>query len=103
MKKIFLGFVMLMASFNSFSQIEGNWKIAPQAGALGVGPTQGNISWWSNSVADLTTRVCFFDDKYVFNEDGSFTLDIQKDSPGKERESNWLPAPDGPFYCVMRL
>jgi len=72
MKKIFLGFVMLMASFNSFSQIEGTWKIAPQAGALGVGPTQGNISWWSNSVADLTTRVCFFDDKFVFNGDGTF-------------------------------
>jgi hypothetical protein len=37
------------------------------------------------------------------NEDGSLTLYIQKDSPGKDKESNWLPAPDGPIYMVMRL
>jgi hypothetical protein len=37
------------------------------------------------------------------NPDGSLTLTIQKDSPGKARESNWLPAPDGPIYLVMRL
>jgi hypothetical protein len=37
------------------------------------------------------------------NPDGSLTLYIQKDSPGKDRESNWLPAPDGPIYLVMRL
>ncbi len=40
---------------------------------------------------------------YVFNDDGSLSLYIQKDSPGKELESNWLPAPDGPFYCILRL
>jgi hypothetical protein len=37
------------------------------------------------------------------NSDGSLTIYIQKDSPGKEKESNWLPAPDGPPYIVMRL
>ena len=37
------------------------------------------------------------------NEDGSLTIFIQKDSPGPARESNWLPAPDGPIYLVMRL
>jgi hypothetical protein len=31
------------------------------------------------------------------------TIYIQKDSPGKEKESNWLPAPDAPIYVVMRL
>jgi hypothetical protein len=33
----------------------------------------------------------------------SLTLYVQKDSPGKDREANWLPAPDGPFYCIMRI
>jgi hypothetical protein len=37
------------------------------------------------------------------NSDGSLTIYIQRDSPGKDRESNWLPAPDGPIYVVMRL
>ena len=37
------------------------------------------------------------------NKDGSLTIYIQKDSPGKALESNWLPAPDGPIYLVMRL
>jgi hypothetical protein len=37
------------------------------------------------------------------NPDGSVTLYIQNKSPGKDKESNWLPAPDGPDYIVMRL
>ncbi len=37
------------------------------------------------------------------NSDGSLTLYIQKDSPGKAKEANWLPAPDGTVYLVMRL
>jgi hypothetical protein len=37
------------------------------------------------------------------NPDGSLTLYIQKDSPGKARESNWLPAPNDAAYLVMRL
>ena len=35
--------------------------------------------------------------------DGSLTLYIQKDSPGADKESNWLPAPDDTIYLVMRL
>jgi len=42
-------------------------------------------------------------DDFVMNEDGSLTLYIQKESPGAALEANWLPAPDGPFYAVMRL
>lgn len=35
--------------------------------------------------------------------DGGLTLLIQNESPGKDRESNWLPAPKGPFSIIMRL
>ncbi|HMI11889.1 MAG TPA: DUF1214 domain-containing protein, partial [Bradyrhizobium sp.] len=35
--------------------------------------------------------------------DGSLTLYIQKDSPGADKESNWLPAPNDEIYLVMRL
>jgi hypothetical protein len=37
------------------------------------------------------------------NADGSLTLYVQNKSPGADKEANWLPAPDGPIYLVMRL
>jgi hypothetical protein len=38
------------------------------------------------------------------NADGSITLYLQKDSPGADKEANWLPAPAaGPIFVVMRL
>ena len=37
------------------------------------------------------------------NADDSLTLYIQKNSPGQAKESNWLPAPNGPAYLIMRL
>ncbi len=40
---------------------------------------------------------------FQFGEDGSLTLYFQKDSPGADLESNWLPAPDGPFYLILRI
>jgi hypothetical protein len=35
--------------------------------------------------------------------DGGITLYIQSESPGADREANWLPAPNGPFYTVLRI
>jgi len=37
------------------------------------------------------------------NTDGSVDLYIQKDSPGPDKESNWLPAPAGKFQLMLRL
>ncbi len=37
------------------------------------------------------------------NPDGSLTIYIQNKSPGKAKESNWLPAPNGPIYMLLRL
>jgi hypothetical protein len=39
----------------------------------------------------------------VKNADGGVTIYVSKDSPGKDKEANWLPAPNGPIYLVMRL
>jgi hypothetical protein len=39
---------------------------------------------------------------FVYGADGSLTLYVQKDSPGTANEPNWLPAPDGPFYAILR-
>ena len=39
----------------------------------------------------------------VPDADGGYTLYVQNQSPGKELEPNWLPAPAGPFALVLRL
>ena len=37
------------------------------------------------------------------NPDGSITLYFQMDSPGKDKEANWLPAPEGEFIPMLRM
>ncbi len=41
-------------------------------------------------------------DKLQFNKDGSLDIYIQHASPGRDKESNWLPAPKGDFDLVLR-
>jgi hypothetical protein len=72
-------------------------------------------SFWSVTMYDGKTQLLIKNpiNRYLINApmrpemkknaDGSLTLYIQKDSPGADKESNWLPAPDGPIYLVMRL
>ncbi|MEQ8790822.1 MAG: DUF1254 domain-containing protein [Pirellulaceae bacterium] len=72
-------------------------------------------AFWSVTMYDGKTQLLIENpiDRYLINspmlpelkknDDGSLTLYIQKESPGEEKESNWLPAPDGPIYMVMRL
>jgi hypothetical protein len=72
-------------------------------------------SFWSVTMYDGKTQLLIENpiNRYLINSpmlpgmkknpDGSLTLYIQKDSPGKAKEANWLPAPNGPIYVVMRL
>ena len=72
-------------------------------------------AFWSVTMYDGRTQLLIKNpiDRYLINSpmlprmrknaDGSLTIYIQKDSPGADKESNWLPAPDGPIYLVMRL
>lgn len=43
------------------------------------------------------------EDHLKYNEDGSLTLYFQAESPGKEKESNWLPAPKKDFLLMLRM
>lgn len=40
---------------------------------------------------------------FKYNPDSSLDLYIQKDSPGEDKESNWLPAPPGKFKLMLRI
>jgi len=72
-------------------------------------------SFWSLTMYDGETQLLIKNpiNRYLINSpmlpsmkknaDGSLTLYIQKDSPGTEKESNWLPAPDGPIYLALRM
>jgi hypothetical protein len=42
-------------------------------------------------------------DQFTFDADGGLTLYLQNESPGKDKEPNWLPAPKGWFMPVIRL
>ena len=41
--------------------------------------------------------------KFIYNKDGSVDLYLQNESPGKDKEANWLPAPKGKFILMLRL
>ncbi len=72
-------------------------------------------AFWSVTMYDGKTQLLIKNpiDRYLINApmlpsmkqnaDGSLTLYIQNKSPGPDRELNWLPAPAGPIYLVMRL
>lgn len=71
-------------------------------------------AFWSITMYDLPQQLLVKNpiNRYLINSpmlpnmrtdpDGGITLYIQADSPGKDKESNWLPAPKGPFVTFMR-
>jgi len=42
-------------------------------------------------------------DRLKYSDDGSLTIYVQHGSPGRDKESNWLPAPIDTFSLMMRL
>ena len=72
-------------------------------------------AFWSLTMYELPASLLFANplNRYLINSpmlpslkrdaDGGITLYVQNESPGADREANWLPAPKGPFFAVMRL
>ena len=72
-------------------------------------------AFWSLTMYELPSRLLTANplNRYLINSpmlpslkrdrEGGLTLYLQHVSPGKDLESNWLPAPNGPFFSVLRL
>jgi hypothetical protein len=72
-------------------------------------------AFWSLTLYQLPQSLLYANpiNRYLINSpmldslkrdaDGGITIDVQHASPGAGRESNWLPAPNGPFWLVLRL
>lgn len=76
MKKVFT-LLLTLPCLTVFAQVEGTWLLNPDAGALGVGPSKGDVSYWSNTTGDVTTRDCLFDDEFVLDSNGTFSNVMQ--------------------------
>ena len=72
-------------------------------------------AFWSLTMYELPASLLVANplDRYLINspmlphlqrdDDQGITLYIQNESPGTDKESNWLPAPTGPFWVTVRL
>jgi hypothetical protein len=58
--------------------------------------------WWFNP-NPLNRFTVSSRNKFKPNPDGSVTLYFQNESPGKDKEANWLPAPKGEFILMLRM
>jgi hypothetical protein len=72
-------------------------------------------AFWSVTMYEMPASLLYANplNRYLINSsmlpalkrdaDGGITLYVQDESPGKATRTNWLPAPKGPFFMVMRL
>jgi hypothetical protein len=72
-------------------------------------------AFWSITMYEMPSRLLVDNplDRYLINsamlpklkkeKDGSIVIYVQHASPGPKLQSNWLPAPKGPFFVAMRL
>ena len=105
-------------AFYPIARVDGDGKLLTSANRYVMHFTKADIppihpqGFWSLTIYDkeyflapnainrndLSSR-----DKFQKNQDGSMDLYIQKESPGADKESNWLPTPEGEFILMLRL
>lgn len=99
--------------------VDGNGQPLDGANKYKINFAQGLLppvnSFWSITMYDQPASLLVENtiDRYLLNStmlsqfnkdgDGGISLLLQNESPGKDNESNWLPAPKGPFSMIMRL
>jgi len=92
---------------NAYDGSRGNYVMHFDKGALP--PVDGfwSLTMYDNDLFFVPNAIDRYNlsqrDTFVTNPDGSVDLYIQTDSPGKDKEANWLPAPSGEFKLILRV
>ena len=79
----------------------GKWIVPSVSGSIGAGPTEFDVSYWTADESAIAASECFYDDEYIFNADGSFSINRQGETwlrswqPGVE--SDGCGAPVAPY------
>jgi hypothetical protein len=97
---------------DNVKEVQAGYKVQTLSSYLKPPPVH---AFWSLTMYDGKTQLLVENpiNRYLINSpmlpamqtnaDGSLALYIQNQSPGPDKEANWLPAPNGPIYLVMRL
>ena len=90
-------------------QLEGQdtYAIPSPRGSCRRSKGSGHSPYITPSLSSMTTRCSGSrwarkNKNLSYNADGSLTLYAGAKSPGKDKENNWLPAPDGTFSLYIR-
>jgi hypothetical protein len=109
-RKVLLRWARVSADGQPLDGSKNNYTLT-----FAAGETPPVYAFWSVTMYDGKTQLLIQNpiNRYLINSpmvptltkgaDGSLTLYIQNKSPGGDKEANWLPAPAGPIYLVMRL
>ena len=98
---------------SSGAKLDGknNYELTFKKGEM---PPINDLGFWSITMYQIDHGLWFYPNelskltvstrnKFVYNEDGSLTLYFSHESPGKNKEQNWLPAPTAPFALSLRM
>jgi hypothetical protein len=87
---------------NKYTLTFAKGQTPPVDGFWSITMYQIDEGWWfvPNALNKFTVSMR---NNPKFNDDGSLTLYFQNESPGKDKEANWLPAPKGEFIPMLRM
>ena len=91
-----------LSGANRYTLTFAKGQTPPVSGFWSITMYQIDQGWWfvPNALNKFTVSLR---DNPKYNSDGSLTLYFQNESPGKDLETNWLPAPKGAFIAMMRM
>jgi len=91
-----------LSGANKYTLTFAKGETPPVDGFWSITMYEVDKGWWfvPNPLNKFTVSLR---DNPKYNPDGSLTLYFQNESPGKDKEANWLPAPKGDFIPMLRM